>query len=118
VVLQNVQALSAGQVHTRDPEGKPITSTVLTVLVSPEDAEKLALASAQGRIQLALRNMIDVKEVRTDGARVSELLTGVAGAGRGTGQRTSGSAPARVEQQSSAATVEVIKGGARALIRF
>ena len=119
VVLQNVQALSAGQVHTRDPEGKPIASTVLTVLVSPEDAEKLALASAQGRIQLALRNMIDVKEVRTDGARVSELLTGVAGAGRGTGgQRTSGSAPARVEQQSSATTVEVIKGGARALIRF
>lgn len=116
VVLQNVQALSAGQVHSRDPEGKPITATVLTVLVSPEDAEKLALASGQGRIQLALRNMIDVKEVRTDGARVNQLLTGVAAARR-TPTRSS-AAPAAAEQPSSATTVEVIKGGARALIRF
>ncbi len=117
VVLQNIQALAAGTRIERDPEGKPLNTTVLTVLVTPEDAEKLALAQSKGRIQLALRNMIDVRDVRTDGARLSELLTGLNATTRRTTPARTG-APAATTPQSSAATVEVIKGGTRALIRF
>lgn len=114
VVLQNVQVLAVGQIHTLDPQGNPIPASVVTVLVTPEDAEKLILAQNEGRIQMALRNMIDVRDVRTDGARLTELLTGTS---RPAAPRRA-SAPAPVEQPASATTVEVVKGGARALIRF
>src|SRR5690606_14714614 len=49
VVLQNVQVLAVGQIHTLDPQGNPIPASVVTVLVTPEDAEKLILAQNQGR---------------------------------------------------------------------
>jgi pilus assembly protein CpaB len=74
VILQNVTALAAGQTIQRDQEGKPQTVTVITLLVTPEDAEKLTLASTEGRIQLALRNMLDQKEVETEGIRAGNLI--------------------------------------------
>ncbi len=74
VILQNIRALAAGQEIRRDEDGKPMTVTVVTVLVTPEQAEKLVLASTQGRIQMALRNMLDLDEVDTPGERVSGLL--------------------------------------------
>lgn len=114
LVMQNVQALASNQQVQKDPEGNPVLATVITVLVSPEDAEKLILAQSRGRIQMALRNLVDVKEVTTDGARVSELLEGVAGgrrAPRGGQAATTATAPA-------GSTVEVIKGGRKALIQF
>lgn len=117
VVMQNVQVLAVGQIHTLDPQGKPVPATVVTVLVSPEDAEKLVLAANQGRIQMALRNMIDVRDVRTDGARMTELLTGVSRGTASAPRRTTAPAPPP-EQPASPTTVEVVKGGARALIRF
>ncbi len=43
----------------QDQEGKPQTVPVITLLVTPEDAAKLAMASTQGKIQLALRNTVD-----------------------------------------------------------
>ena len=55
-VLQDVQVLAAGQKTEPDPEGKPIASTVVTVLVSPEDAERVVLASTQGTVHFSLRN--------------------------------------------------------------
>src|SRR5439155_16731747 len=58
-ILQNVQILAAGQSVTRDKEGKPQTVSVVTLLVSPEDAELLVLATKEGRLQLALRNTLD-----------------------------------------------------------
>ena len=47
-VLQNVQVLASGQKIEPDPEGKPVTATVVTLLVSPEQAEKVDLATTQG----------------------------------------------------------------------
>jgi pilus assembly protein CpaB len=58
-ILENVRVLAAGQKIEQDREGKPQTVPVITLLVSPEDAAKLAMASTQGKIQLALRNTID-----------------------------------------------------------
>jgi pilus assembly protein CpaB len=55
-VLQNVQVLSTGTKMDPDPNGKPENVTVVTLLVSPEQSEKLALAENQGTIHFVLRN--------------------------------------------------------------
>lgn len=60
-ILENVRVLAAGQKIEQDREGKPQTVPVITLLVTPPDAAKLAMASTQGKIQLALRNTIDSK---------------------------------------------------------
>src|SRR5579862_3312564 len=60
-ILENVRVLAAGQKIEQDREGKPQTVPVITLLVAPDDAGKLAMASTQGKIQLALRNTVDVK---------------------------------------------------------
>lgn len=62
-ILENVRVLAAGQKVEQDREGKPQTVPVITLLVSPGDAAKLAMASTEGKIQLALRNTIDSKKV-------------------------------------------------------
>ena len=61
-ILEDVRVLAAGQKIEQDREGKPQTVAVITLLVSPDDATKLTMASTQGRIQLALRNTIDTKK--------------------------------------------------------
>jgi pilus assembly protein CpaB len=75
-VLQNVQVLAAGESIEKDKEGKPKTVTVITLLVAPEDAEKLTLAATQGQIQLALRNTLDVDSVATAGSDIRTLVHG------------------------------------------
>jgi pilus assembly protein CpaB len=62
VFLENVEVLAAGQNVERDNTGKPQNVQVVTLLVRPEDAQKLALASVDSRVQLALRNPIDLVE--------------------------------------------------------
>ncbi len=113
VVMQNVQTLAAGQQIHRDAEGRPMSVGVLTVLVTPEDAERLALASQQGRIQLALRNMLDVRDTRTIGARMSRMFGGGGEAPPRVAQR-----PAPPPAEEPGQTIEVYKGGVRALISF
>lgn len=60
-ILENIRVLAAGQKVAQDREGKPQTVPVITLLVTPEQATKLTMASTQGKIQLALRNTIDNK---------------------------------------------------------
>src|SRR5258707_10777382 len=55
-VLQNVLVLSTGTKIDPDPNGKPENVTVVTLLVTPEQSEKLALAQSQGTIHVVLRN--------------------------------------------------------------
>jgi pilus assembly protein CpaB len=117
-ILQNIEVLAVAQNYQPNPEGEPTVVSVVTLLLSPDDAERLILATAQGRIQLALRNMIDVQTVRTAGVRTSGLLTGAPGGlggGGGTPRRAAVPAPTPEE---TGTTVELFKGGKRALIRF
>lgn len=72
IFLENVQILSAGQNVERDANGKPQSSQVVTMLVTPEDAQKLALAG-DGRIQLALRNPIDLAVENPKGVQTAML---------------------------------------------
>jgi pilus assembly protein CpaB len=74
VILQNVQTLAAGQTIQRDQDGTPQTVTVITLLVTPDQAQKLTLASTKGRIQLALRNTLDMEEVDTTAIRAGNLI--------------------------------------------
>src|SRR5437868_7030831 len=63
MVLKNVAVLANGQKLDRNLlSGEAQTAPVITLLVSPDDAAKLALATNQGRIQLALRNPLDTSQ--------------------------------------------------------
>ena len=73
-LLQNIQVLSAGQNYQKDTEGKPTVVQVVNLLVTPEQAESLSLASNQTRIQLVLRNRLDTENVKTPGTAVAALF--------------------------------------------
>lgn len=72
-VLQNVEVLAAGQKTQPDPDGKPETATVVTLLLKPEDAEKAVLASSQGSIHFVLRSGSDTRVLARDPVELSEL---------------------------------------------
>lgn len=74
-VLENIKVLAAGPQVIPDAQGKPHTVPVVTLLVSPEDADKLALAATQARIQLALRNTIDTKIVNPPSVLQAQLMS-------------------------------------------
>jgi len=74
-VLENVRVLAAGQKIEQDREGKPQTVAVITLLVAPDDASKLVMASNDGRIQLALRNTIDTKKNDPPTIQQADLFT-------------------------------------------
>jgi pilus assembly protein CpaB len=61
-ILEDVRVLAAGQKTEQDRQGQATTVTVITLLVTPEDADKLAMANTMGRVQLALRNSIDANK--------------------------------------------------------
>jgi pilus assembly protein CpaB len=73
-LLQNVQVLSAGQDYQKDAEGKPVQVPVVNLLVNPEQAEILSLASSETRIQLVLRNPLDNETAKTNGSDMSDLF--------------------------------------------
>jgi pilus assembly protein CpaB len=75
-VLQNVEVLTAGQTIEPDPQGKPSTVNVVTLLVSPEDSQKLQLASSQGAVQFVLRSGVDQKNLELRPTRLDQLSTG------------------------------------------
>src|SRR6185436_3756481 len=75
VVLTNVLVLAAGTRIEQDAEqNKPVSVSVVTLLVDPMEAERLTLASTEGKIQLALRNPLDKTAPQTPGIRPAALL--------------------------------------------
>ena len=77
-ILQNVEVITAGEQIEPDPQGKPQTVNVVTLLLSPEDSQKLLLASGQGTIQFVLRNGADQAAVHETPTSLSELVSGAA----------------------------------------
>lgn len=73
-LLQNIQVLSAGTNFQKDQEGKPVQVPVVNLLVTPEQAEVLSLASNETRIQLILRNPLDTQPTKTPGMVMSNLF--------------------------------------------
>ncbi len=77
-VLENVLVLAAGQRLERSSAGDTSMAPVITLLVSPENAQKLTLASSEGRIQLALRNPLDTNQEKIAALRQASLYGAVA----------------------------------------
>lgn len=75
VILENIQVLAADQNVEQDINGTPREVQVITLLVTPEEAQKLALASVDGRIQLALRNPLDFEHTHPAPVQKSALYT-------------------------------------------
>ncbi|SRR5579883_337 len=74
-ILQNIEVLSAGQSIQKDNENKPISVQVVNLLVTPEEAETLSLASNDARIQLVLRNPLDTDQAKTPGTYMANLFS-------------------------------------------
>jgi pilus assembly protein CpaB len=77
IVLQNIKVLANGQ-NIDKPENEREANSVkaVTLQVTPEQAEKLALASAEGKLQLVMRNQIDQGDEETPGVNKRNLLSG------------------------------------------
>jgi len=76
-VLQNVAVLASGHTLERTATGEAQNSAVITLLVSPDDAQRLTLASSEGHIQLALRNPLDTKQDEVPASSSRGLYRGV-----------------------------------------
>jgi pilus assembly protein CpaB len=115
-ILQNVQVLAAGQQVQRDKEGKPQTVTVITLLVTLEDAELLVLAGKEGRIQLALRNTLDTLQIASAGAKADQLAPSAPARApsRPSPNRTAPVARPKVDHT----VIEGYRGGERTLTTF
>jgi pilus assembly protein CpaB len=111
VILTNVQVLAAGTKIDNSEKNKPIAVSVVTLLVDPEQAERLTLASTEGKIQLALRNPLDRETPATRGVRPAALLGAPATTPRAIGRVATAktSAPA-----ADLPSVEIIRGDKRA----
>jgi pilus assembly protein CpaB len=115
VVLTNVQVLASGtKIERDDKSNKPMAVSVVTLLVSPDEAERLTLASTEGKIQLALRNPVDKTAPATPGIRPAGLVGGFrAPVVRQARVAVATPAPVKAVAPPSP-TVEIIRGDKRA----
>jgi pilus assembly protein CpaB len=113
VILTNVLVLAAGTKIERDTDkNKPMPVSVVTLLVDPDEAERLTLASGEGKIQLALRNPLDKGASQTRGVRPAMLLGAPASMPRA--PKVVKAAPAVLPPAPPVSMVEVIRGDKRA----
>ena len=78
VVVSNVQVLSAGTRYDQEEsrkDGKAIRSTVVTLMVTPIDAERIALAQSEGELMLTLRHPLDIAPTETPGVSKAALFS-------------------------------------------
>lgn len=118
IVLTDVLVLAAGtKLEQPNDKEKPVAVSVVTLLVDPDEAERLTLASSEGKIQLALRNPLDRARPVTRGVRPA-LLIGTAPPVRQVSTRRTASASITSAPLPLAlpapATVEIIRGDKRA----
>jgi pilus assembly protein CpaB len=119
VIMTNVLVLAAGTKIEQSENNKPMPVSVVTMLVTPEEAERLTLASGEGKIQLALRNPLDKEAPVTRGIRPAALLgatpiqTVITRSGVGHSQ-VAKIVPSPAAAAPEPATVEIIRGDKRA----
>lgn len=117
LVLPNVKVLAAGtMLEQKDDKAKPMAVSVVTLIVTPEQAERLTLASTEGKIQLALRNPLDESAPPTPGIKPASLMSTappVTPPAAGGPRRVKVEAPPPPPPVAPA-TVEVIRGDKRA----
>jgi pilus assembly protein CpaB len=109
IILENIKVLAVDQTFQRKGDD-PVTVQTVTLLVTPEQAEKLVLASTEGKLQLTLRNDSDNAQMATAGVQLKELVKHRS-AQRSAVRRTS-------PQEKNTKTVEVIHSGEREAVTF
>jgi pilus assembly protein CpaB len=109
-VLENVAVVATGSNLERNSNGEPQNSPVITLLVSPDDAQKLTLASSQGKIQLALRNPLDTRQHDLNATSTSVLYRGGAPAPAAPKTQKVRHALVQAAAPPPAYSVEVIEG--------
>jgi pilus assembly protein CpaB len=117
VILTNVEVLAAGtKIERTTDKDKPMPVTVVTMLVDPEQAERLTLASTEGKIQLALRNPLDLNTPQTKGVRPSGLLGAPSSTPKAVARVGTPNVPGVVglKPAPELPTVEIIRGDKRA----
>ncbi len=109
IVLENILVLATGtELEKTGKQEKPAQVDVITLEVTPEEGEKLALAASEGKLQLALRNFTDTDSSQTRGSTIPGLLAGQAAPQPAP---KSGNKPVRVQRAPSpTVTVELIRG--------
>ena len=117
-VLQNVEVLTAGQTIEPDPQGKPQSVSVVTLLLSPVDSQKLQLASAQGNIQFVLRSGADQKNPELRPTRLDELVVGQKPAPPVVAAPGVKHGPRKATPQAPIYMLEVIQGTQRSVQKF
>lgn len=114
-ILENVQILAAGQKFQPDPEGKAASVDVVTLLVKPDDAERVVLASSQGLVHFVLRNGNDKDSSKAPAVQLSQLEGGAAP------RPVAASAPRRTVRpaaEPASYVVETVNGGKQSLESF
>jgi pilus assembly protein CpaB len=117
-VVSNVLVLTAGTKYDQDApkkDGKPIPATVVTLVLTPEDAERISLVSTEAKLMLALRNPLDVQPTETKGVHIASL-TGAPAPPSGEKKPKAKPAPAPPPVPVAAPapyTVETIRGAKR-----
>lgn len=118
-LLQNIQVLSAGTDIQRDAEGKPQQVQVVNLLVSPEQAEILSLATNETRIQLVLRNPLDTQIATPPITNTAELYSGTSVQAPPKSPVTYHKpAPKAAKETSRVYVVEVLNGSKRTEAKF
>jgi pilus assembly protein CpaB len=117
-VLENVAVIAVGKNLERNPIGDTQSAPVITLLVSPDDGQRLTLASQEGRIQLALRNPLDTRREQIGATRASSLYPGVAPPVTPIKSRTRRTTIPVTVIPSSAYAVETIRGSKRDETKF
>jgi pilus assembly protein CpaB len=126
IVLQDVPVLATGQVLEQQKDGKPLVVPTVTMDVTPQDAEKLAIASTQGRLQLVLRRAGDVEPAITSGETVAKVMKGT-GSAKESQSVTTSRRPAKPVQRVAkeektekpiAVNVEIYRGDKKSVETF
>jgi pilus assembly protein CpaB len=112
-VLQNAIVLAAGQQSHPEPDGKPISVNVVTLLLTPQDAEKLVLSSSLGAIHFVLRNGADTQQSPSEPIGLNQLA-GIAAPG----PRQAARSIPRQAAKSSHYQVETILGDKSVVSNF
>ncbi|NJD57224.1 MAG: Flp pilus assembly protein CpaB, partial [Nitrospirae bacterium] len=110
------------EMEQRGKSEKPVAVDVITLELTPDEAEKLALATSEGRIQLALRNYNSTEQVVTRGATIPTLLSGqstqAAQTAKPAVKKTGPSKAVVVAKQDPGYQVEILKGNEKTVRTF
>lgn len=113
IVLQDAEVLTAGQNTEPDPQGKPQTVNVVTLLLTPQDSQKLVLACSQGSIEFVLRNGADRGQVKAVPMQIASLAAGEPAPHKDPAVRVTPHAPVKEPY-----VVETISGDKRTTSQF